>query len=144
MKFSGIRAAARLGACLLAAAAALVAGDGRDFAGFFSLAGAHPQGNRVEVTLRIQVFNNTGGPVADAAAAVHPEGAGKDAILTLSGPHLWREGEDVVFSGTVTVERDELERWSAHGRPSLFLYYTDSQGQPKREAADLIRRPQVP
>jgi hypothetical protein len=128
----------------MAVSIAVSARDGRDFAGYFSLVDAHPQGGRAEVTLRIQLYNHSGSVINDATVAVHQSGAGDDPVLTFAPTHLWQDGKDIILGGTVTVDRDVLERWSGHDHPFLFVYYTDQQGQPRRETADLIRRPQVP
>ncbi|HUE05272.1 MAG TPA: hypothetical protein VMR62_37340 [Bryobacteraceae bacterium] len=56
---------------LLAISVAMApAKDGRDFAGFYSLTGASPDGDQVHVTLTVQLYNYSGADLEQAAVAI--------------------------------------------------------------------------
>lgn len=117
--------------------------DGRDFAGFFSLAEATEQGEQVHVTLSLQIFNYSGGDLKDVEVTVqaaHPE---LGVLGSFDPIPLWRNGHDVILSQQFTISREEFKIWSTHGQPNLFILHPDDNGETRRGTAQLTRRESV-
>jgi len=129
-------------ATLLLAAVQAIAKDGRDFAGFYSLAGVAEQGDAVRVTLELQLFNYSGADLKDAVIAVRQSPGLPDLGSFAPIPH-WRSGHDVAVSRQFTVPRREFEQWSTHGQPDVVVTHTDSDGQTWRGTAQLTQRPEA-
>ena len=131
-------------ASLLLATIAAVAKDGRDFAGFYSLTDVHEQGEQVQVTLGLQIFNYSGADLRQAVVTVRQSHPGI-AVLGTSAPiELWRANARVIVKQDVTLSRDEFERWSGHSQPAVFVVYRDASGQERQAWTQLSQRPAVP
>lgn len=129
---------------LLATVTANAAKSGRDFSGYFDVSGIHEQGELVQVTLHLKLFNHS----ADA----------KSVIVTLIDPaptgvfrgnfqpvKVWKSNQFLEMSQQFTVTRREYEEWmAAPGQPNLTILYQDAKGQTWQKGAQISRRPLVP
>ena len=128
---------------LLCLALAALAKDGRDFAGFYALGNVSEQGDKVEFTMTVQVFNYS--DLGDIKAPVialleggsHAKLGEFKAVKTMPAKH------DVVVSGKFTVSKMEFQSWSKHGSPQVVVIYEDS-GRTLRQHVQLSRRPMLP
>jgi len=130
-------------AILVIGAASALAKNGRDFAGFYSLTNAAPEGDQVRVTLSLQLFNYSGVDLPQAAVTIRtgpPEAA---TLGTYSSIEQWRDGTDVTFAMHLSISRAEFERWTARNQPTVFIVTHDSQGREIERTAQVSRRPAI-
>jgi hypothetical protein len=118
--------------------------DGRDFAGFYALSNVTERGDKVELTLTVQVFNYSDlgdiklPVVALLGSGSHAKMDEFNAVKLLPAKH------DVIVSGQFTVSKEEFQSWSRRGGgPQVVVIYEDS-GRTLRESVQLSRRPMLP
>lgn len=139
---SRARLACVLASLLLATVAA--ASSGRQFSGYFDVSGKQDQGELVQVTLHLKLFN-------------HGDSDAKSVIVTLldTSPAMtlrgnfqplkvWKSQKFVEMSQQFTVSKREFGEWmAAPGQPNVVILYQDSAGKTWQKGAQLSRRPLV-
>jgi len=129
---------------LLLAAIAARANSGREFSGYFDISHVREQGDLVQVTLHLKLFN-------------HSESAAKSVIVTLldSSPamtlrgnfqpvRLWKSHEFIEMSQEFTVTKREFKEWmTPPAQPNLVILFQDGKGTTWQKGAQISRRPLV-
>jgi len=134
--------------CTLLAALLLTlsasANRGRDFTGYFDVSGVQEQGDLVQVTLHLKLFN-------------HSDADAKSVIVTLmdSSPtatfrgnfqpvKVWKSQHFLEVSQEFTVTKREFAQWMAPpAQPNLVILFQDSKGKTLQVGAQISRRPLV-
>jgi|HubBroStandDraft_4_1064222.scaffolds.fasta_scaffold201180_1 hypothetical protein len=134
-------------ACILLAALLLVtvgatANVGRPFSGYFNVSEVQEQGDTVQVTLHLRLFN-------------HGDEDLKGVIVTLMEAHptmilqgsfapikLWKSQKFVVLSQQFTVTKQEYAEWlSVAGQPNIIVLFQDSKGNSWQNTPQISRSP---
>jgi hypothetical protein len=134
-------------ACILLAALLLVtvgatATLGRPFTGYFDVSGVQEQGDMVQVTLHLKLFN-------------HGDEDVKGVIVTLMDQHptmilrgnfqpvkVWKSQKFMEISQEFTVTKREYAGWtSAAGQPNLIILFQDANGKSWQKSPQVSRRP---
>ena len=130
---------------LLLAAVAARANSGREFSGYFDISHVQEQGDLVQVTLHLKLFN-------------HSESDARSVIVTLldSSPAMtlrgnfqpvkvWKSHEFIEMSQEFTVTKREFKEWMAPpAQPNLVILFQDRKGASWQKGAQISRRPLVP
>lgn len=122
-------------------AAAAVGKDGRNFGGYFNLAGMTEEGGHVQMTLALQIFNYSGEDLKEAVVTLRESHPTLRVIGTFDPIPVWRSGKSVMLSRQVTIPRDEYLRWSTRGQPNVSVAYRDGEGRQLEWTAQLSLRP---
>lgn len=136
-----VRASTRLLFILLLATIASFAKDGRDFAGYYSVGNVSQQGEKVQLTLNLQVFNYSDVDVKQAVIKLHESGAGLAVHGSFQPIKLLANQRDVKIRQQFLVPAHEYERWQNGTKPSLFIVYQDAAGHHWEHSIELSRRP---
>jgi hypothetical protein len=132
-------------ASLLLATVAATASSGRQFSGYFDISGKQDQGDLVQVTLHLKLFN-------------HGDADAKSVIVTLVDPSptmmlrgnfqplkVWKSQKFVEMSQQFVVTKQEFAEWMAGpGQPNIVILYQDGAGKTWQKGAQLSRRPLAP
>jgi hypothetical protein len=124
-RFSRLRIAALLATLLLITVTAVATakeGQGRDFAGFYSVGHPKMHGDLVQLTLHLQVHNNGRTDVTDAIVALR-QNTGLDFVGATKPIALLRSHDHVNLSQQFTVSRREYEKWHNGSQPGLSIIY---------------------
>ncbi len=130
---------------LLLATVAATANSGREFSGYFDVSGVQDQGELVQVTLHLKLFNHSR---ADARSVivtlVDPTPA-----MTLRGNFqpvkVWKSQQFIEMSQEFTVTKREFREWMrAPAQPNLIILFQDSRGKSWQTGAQISRRALVP
>ncbi len=113
-----------LAVCVLCATAVLAV-NGRDFAGFYRYRLTADFQDTKQVTLTLQLFNYSGSPVS--AATVQMEDLVTGATGSIAGVSI-NPGTSATVSGTFVIPADEFARWQAGGLPHLVIAYMGADG----------------
>lgn len=130
---------------LLLATISASASNGREFSGYFDVSRVQEQGELVQVTLHLKLFN-------------HGEADAKSVIVTLvdSSPamtfrgnfqpvKLWKSQHFIEMSQEFTVTKREFNEWMTPPvQPNLVILFQDGKGKTWQRGAQLSRRPLVP
>jgi hypothetical protein len=128
---------------LLCLALAVLAKDGRDFAGFYALSNVSEQGDKVEFTMTVQVSNYSDLGDIKAPVIALLEGGSHAKLGEFSAVKTMPAKRGVTVSGKFTVSKMEFQSWSKHGMPQVVVIYEDS-GRTLRQHVQLSRRPMLP
>jgi len=145
LRLSGARAVFTLFTALLLATISAAANNGREFSGYFDLSGVQEQGELVQVTLHLKLFN-------------HSDADAKSVIVTLvdSSPAMtfrgnfqpvkvWKSQHFIEMSQEFTVSKREFNEWTTVPvQPNLVILFQDGKGKTWQKGAQISRRPLVP
>lgn len=131
-------------AMLVLAAAVAFGKDGRNFGGHYSITDVTQAGDRVQVTLSLQIFNYSGEELKQAVVTLRESHPASGVIDTFDPIPVWRSEKSITLSRQVTITRDEYRRWSNKGQPNVFVAYRDGDGRQLEWTAQLTFRPTTP
>jgi|ERR1700722_6288523 len=131
-----------LAALLLVTVGASTATLGRPFTGYFDVTGAQEQGEMVQLTLHVKLFN-------------HGDENLKGVIVTLMDAHptmilrgnfqpvkLWKAQTFTELSQEFTVTKREYAEWTAAGgQPNLIILFQDSNGKSWQKSPQVSHGP---
>jgi hypothetical protein len=129
---------------LLFVTVAASSSKGREFSGYFDFSGVQEQGDLVQVTLHLKLFN-------------HGDGDAKSVIVTLmdSAPtgalrgnfqpvKVWKSQQFIEMSQEFTVSKREFQEWMRPpAQPNLVILFTDGNGKSWQKGAQISHRPMV-
>jgi len=136
-------------ACILLAALLLVtvgatANLGRPFTGYFGVSGVQEQGDLVQVTLRLKLFNHGDEDVKSVIVTLMDS----SPIVTLRGNFqpvkVWKSQKFISITQEFSVPRREYAEWmSASGQPNLVVLFEDAKGKSWQKGVQVTRSPLV-
>jgi hypothetical protein len=132
-----------LTAILLATVAAR-ASSGRDFSGYFDVSHVQEQGDLVQVTLHLKLFNHS---EADAKSVIVTL-FDSSPVMTLRGNFqpvkVWKSHKFIEMSQEFTITKREFKEWmAAPAQPNLVILFQDAKGATWQKGAQISRRPLV-
>ena len=138
------RCVSRAGVCiLLAMLLSTVLGfakDGRDFAGYYNVADATEQGDQVQLTLRVRIFNYSGQDLRQALVVLHQPA--HPGVYGVSKPiKLLPTLKDAKVSQQVLVPRHLYEQWQKGQAPDMSIVYVDAHGTRWEKSIQVAPRP---
>ncbi len=133
-----------LAALILATVATAANSSGREFSGYFDVSDVQEQGDLVQVTLHLKLFN-------------HGDEDAKSVIVTLvdSSPAMtlrgnfqpvktWKHQQFIEMSQEFSVTKREFREWMAPpAQPNLIILYEDTNGKSWQKGAQISRRPLI-
>ena len=133
-----------LAAALLATVAAS-ASSGREFSGYFDISAVKEQGEIVQVTLHLKLFNHGSSDVKSVIVAL----LDSSPAMTLRGNFqpvkVWKSQRFIEMSQEFTISKREFKEWMTPPlQPNLVILFQDSKGQSWQKGAQISRRPLVP
>jgi hypothetical protein len=133
--------------CLLLAALSLATvaastKSGREFSGYFDVSGVQEQGDLVQVTLHLKLFNHSD---ADAKSVIVTL-VDSSPAMTLRGNFqpvkTWKSQQFIELSQEFSVSKREFNEWMAPpAQPNLVILFQDSTGKSWQKGAQISRRP---
>ncbi len=117
---------------LLALALSAFAVSESDFTGTYTLGAAAAAGKDVQVTIMLNVANNTSSSIGNATISLHEPNAGRIVYGRLSGLAL-AAGSSTQVSGSFRVPQGLYESWQKGSSPAMSVTYNDAQGNPVQQ-----------
>ena len=129
---------------LLLAAVAARANSGREFSGYFDISHVQEQGDLVQVTLHLKLFNHSESAVRSVIVTL----VDSSPAMTLRGNfqpvRLWKSHEFIEMSQEFTVTKREFKEWmTPPAQPNLVILFQDGKGTTWQKGAQISRRPLV-
>ena len=115
--------------------------DGRNFGGHYNITDVTQVGDRVQVTLSLQIFNYSGEELKQAVVTLRESHPASGVIDTFDPIPAWRSEKSITLRRQVTITRDEYRRWTTKGQPNVFVIYRDADGRQFEWTAQLSLRP---
>jgi hypothetical protein len=131
-------------ALLLATVAALATSNGREFSGYFDVSGVQEQGELVQVTLHLKLFNHGDADVNSVIVTL----VDSSPAMTLRGNFapvkVWKSQKFIEMSQEFSVTKREYSEWmTAPAQPNLIILFQDGKGKSWQKGAQISRRPLV-
>jgi hypothetical protein len=117
---------------------------GREFTGYFDVSGVQEQGDTVQVTLHVTLFN-FGETDAKGVIVTLLDSAPGGALLGSFQPvKVWKSQQSVALSQQFTVSKREYQAWTqSPATPNLFILFQDGKGKTWQRGAQIARRPMI-
>lgn len=112
---------------LLALVLSAFAAPASDFSGTYTLGTAAAAGKDVQITIMLNVANNTSSSIGNATISLHEPNAGRVVYGRLSGLAL-AAGSSTQVSGSFRVPQGLYESWQKGSSPAMSVTYNDAQG----------------
>jgi len=132
--------------CSLALLLTVTAGakNGRQFAGTYAISHVQEQGDMVQATLHLQLFNNADEDVKSVIVTLVDSGPTMELRGNFHPVKVWRGRQSIKLSQQFTVTKREFTEWmQAPGQPNLVILFQDSKGQTWQRGAQITRRPML-
>jgi hypothetical protein len=117
---------------LLAFALSAFAASSSDFSGTYTLGAPAAAGKDVQLTIMLNVANNTSSSISNATISLHEPNAGRVVYGRLAGLSLVA-GNSTQISGSFRVPRGLYESWQKGSSPAMSVTYNDAQGNPVQQ-----------
>ena len=120
------------------------ANRGREFSGYFDVSGVQEQGELVQVTLHLKLFNHSD---TDAKGVIVALMDATPAMLlrgNFQPVKVWKSQHFLEMSQEFTISKREYTQWMTPPmQPNLIILYQDAKGQTWQKGAQISRRPLV-
>jgi hypothetical protein len=127
---------------LLMVTVAGAAKTGREFSGYFDVSDLTRQGDFVQVTLHLQLFNHSEADVKSVIVTLMQSGPSLNLIGSFQPVSVWKSQHFIEMSQQFTVPERDLREWmAAQAPPNLVILFQDSKGRSWQKGAQLSRRP---
>ena len=135
--------------CIVAFTIALLttsalASNGREFSGYFDVSHAHEQGDLVQVTLHLKLFNHSTSDARSVIVAL----MGSSPTMTVRGNFqpvkVWKSGHFIEISQEFSIPKREFNEWmQTPVQPNLLIFFQGANGKTLQRGAQVSRRPWV-
>lgn len=133
-----------LGIFLLAAIAAS-ATSGREFSGYFDISGVQEEGDMVQVTLHLKLFNHSSSDARSVIVALVDSSPAMTVRGNFQPVRVWKSQQFIEMSQQFTVTKREFNEWMRPpAQPNLVILFQDGKGATWQKTAQMSRRPLVP
>ncbi len=117
---------------------------GREFSGYFDVSGVHEQGDFVQVTLHLKLFNHGDTDARSVIVTLMDS----SPVLTLRGNfqpvRVWKSQHFLELKQEFNIPKSQFEEWMRPGaQPNLIVLYQDSHGKTLQVGAQISHRPLV-
>jgi hypothetical protein len=130
---------------LLLVTVAASSSRGREFSGYFDVSGVHEQGDMVQVTLHLKLFNAGGTAVKSVIVALNDSTPAANLRGSFQPVKVWKSQQSIELSQEFTVSKHDFQLWmQAPAQPNLMILFQDGNGKSWQKGAQLSRRPLVP
>ncbi len=129
-------------AALMLATVTATAKNGGEFSGYFDFSGVQEQGDLVQVTLHVKLFNHGDADLKSVIVTL----LDSTPAMTLRGNFqpvkVWKRQQFIDISQEFTVTKREFAEWTAApAQPNLVILFQDSKGQSWQKGAQISHRP---
>jgi len=125
-------------------AVAAPSSKGIEFSGYYDLSGVQEQGDMVQLTLHLKLFNHTSEDARSVIVALMGSMPGMTLRGNFEPVKVWKSRQFIEISQQFTVPKSEFQAWRhAPAQPELTILFKDSNGKNWQKGAQISRRPMV-
>lgn len=123
----------------------VTANNGRDFSGYFDVSNVQQQGDLVQVTLHLQLFNHGNEDVKSVLVTLLDSSPSMILRGSFAPLKVWKHWQRINLSQEFFVSQREYAEWMrGPGQPNLVILFQDAKGNSWQRSAQISRRPLVP
>jgi hypothetical protein len=129
---------------LLFVTVAASSSNGREFSGYFDVSGVQEQGDMVQVTLHLKLFNHSDADARSVIVTLVDTAPGGPLRGNFQPLKVWKSQQFITLSQQFSVSKREFKEWmQAPAQPNLIILFQDGKGKSWQKGAQLSRRPLV-
>ena len=113
---------------------------GRDFAASYQFANVSESNGEVEVTITLNLRNNSGANISDASVVLLNSDANPTVLGLFGDPQSLQKSGLNTMSHAFTVPKAEYQLWEEGRDPALRVISADPSGAMRMQGIDLQRR----
>jgi hypothetical protein len=122
----------------------VTANNGRDFSGYFDVSDMQTQGDLVQVTLHLQLFNHGNADVKSVVVTLVDSSPSMILRGSFAPVKVWKHQQRINLNQEFFVSQREYGEWmAAPGQPNLVIIFQDAKGNTWQRGAQISRRPLV-
>jgi len=131
-------------AVLSLATVAATTKSGREFSGYFDVSGVQEQGDVVQVTLHLKLFNHSDADAKSVIVALMDTSPTMTFRGNFQPVKVWKSQQFIEMSQEFSISKREFREWMAPpAQPNLIILFQDSKGKSWQKGAQISRRPLV-
>jgi hypothetical protein len=120
------------------------ANNGRDFSGYFDVSDVQKQGELMQVTLHLQLFNHGNEDERSVLVTLLDSSPSMTMRGTFAPVKVWKHQQRINLSQQFSVSQREYAEWmAAPGQPNIVILFQDAKGNTWQRGAQISRRPLV-
>jgi hypothetical protein len=145
MRFTRFMRASAVGAALsILLGLVATANNGRDFSGYFDVSDVQKQGELVQVTLHLQLFNHGNEDEKSVLVTLLDTSPSMTMRGSFAPVKVWKHQQRINLSQQFSVSQREYAEWMASpGQPNIVILFQDAKGNTWQRGAQISRRPLV-
>lgn len=116
----------------------VLANNGRDFAGTYTMSNASPAGDNYTLTFSAQVFNYSGADISQATLTLEDSLLPGQSYAVFQGISI-ANSESTTVSSFITIPAREYTGWQNGIPPHLVVQFTDASGNNRMESVELTQ-----
>jgi hypothetical protein len=118
--------------------------SGREFSGYFDVSGVQEQGDLVQVTLHLKLFNHSDTDANSVIVALMDSSPSMMMRGNFQPVKVWKSQKFIEMSQEFSVSKREFQEWMAPpAQPNLIILFQNSKGKSWQKGAQISRRPLV-
>lgn len=131
-------------ATVLLATLPAVANNGREFSGYFDVSGVSEQGDLVQVTLHLKLFNHGNADARNVIVTLMDSSPSPMLQGNFQPVKVWKTQRFIEMSQEFTISKHEFNQWlTTPIQPNLVILFQDAKGQTWQKGAQISHRPLV-
>jgi hypothetical protein len=116
--------------------------SGREFSGYFDVSGVQEQGDMVQVTLHLKLFNHSAADANSVIVALMDSSPSMMMRGNFQPVKVWKSQRFIEMSQEFSVSKHEFQEWMAPpAQPNLIVLFQDSKGKSWQKGVQISRRP---
>jgi len=128
-------------AALMLATVAASTRNANQFAGYFDYSNAQEQGDLVQVTLHLQLYNQSDMDLRGVIVTLVDSSPAMTFRGNFQPIKSWKKQQFVNLQQEFSISKREFAEWNgAPAQPNLVILYQDSKGQTFQRGAQISRR----
>ena len=121
-----------------------VGSNGREFSGYFDLSDVQQQGDLVQVTLHLKLFNHGEADAHSVIVALIDSSPTMTVRGNFQPVKVWKSGQFIEMSQQFSVTQREFNEWMTTPiQPNLLVFFQDATGRTLQRGIQVSRRPLV-
>jgi hypothetical protein len=129
---------------LMLSTIAAAANQGREFSGYFDVSGVQEQGELVQVTLHLKLFNHSDADARSVIVTLVDSSPAMTLRGNFSPVKVWKSQKFIEMSQQFSITQREYREWMGPpAQPNLVILFQDSNGHSWQKGAQISRRPLV-
>jgi hypothetical protein len=118
--------------------------SGREFSGYFDVSEVQEQGDMVQVTLHLKLFNHSAADANSVIVALMDSSPSMMMRGNFQPVRVWKSQKFIEMSQEFSVSKREFQEWMAPpAQPNLIILFQDSKGKSWQKGVQISRRPLV-